>query len=121
MGRLRRPLRPHEPVHRILAQFAAQRSGSLPVIDAAGTLLGVIAAGDVEHAITQDGHDTLLAAELARETPRLHAGDSLHQAIVALGATYDDGLPVMAADSNRVIGRLTHQQLLRAHHEHFTA
>jgi CIC family chloride channel protein len=53
-----------------------------------------------------------------RDVPVLRADDSLEDAIGALGATDDDGLPVLGADSERVVGWITHRRLLSAYRGH---
>jgi chloride channel protein, CIC family len=53
-----------------------------------------------------------------REAPTLHADDSLEQAILALGATDDEALPVLAPEDDRLIGWLTHRRVLNAYRQH---
>ena len=88
----------------------------LPVIDSHGTLLGVVAAVDVEQAIAQ-GDDRPSAAKLVHATPELRVDESLEDAVLALAASDDEGLPVLAADSDQVVGWLTHRSLLHAYTE----
>jgi CIC family chloride channel protein len=45
----------------------------------------------------------------------LHAGDSLEEAIEALAATDDGGLPVLSDDDTQTVGWLTHRQVLEAY------
>ncbi|MGI8413083.1 MAG: chloride channel protein [Solirubrobacteraceae bacterium] len=118
MGRAPKALTPDEPLHDIVARFAAERSDSIPVIDPDGKLLGVVAAIDVERMISQDPDAEGVAATLARESPRLYAEDSLEDAIAILGATDDEGMPVLGGeDDDELIGWLTHRRLLRAYRE----
>jgi CIC family chloride channel protein len=118
MGRAPRPLKPEEPLSEIVARFAAEQSDSLPVTEPHGSLVGVVAATDVERAISRGSAETTVAATLARDVPRLRASDSLEDAVHALGATDDEGLPVMA-DDDRVIGWLTHRRVLHAYRERY--
>jgi CIC family chloride channel protein len=116
MGRPPRALAPQQPLKELIDRFAVERTDSLPVIDDDQKLIGVIAAGDVEQAIARESHDPPVAATLAREAPVLHAGESLETAVLALGATDDEGVPVLG-DHGRVIGWLTHRRLLRAYRQ----
>ncbi len=94
MGRAPKPLRPDQPQHAIVKRFATERTDSLPVTAADGPLIGIIAAVDVERAIDRSSGDTTNGASLTREAPRLLASDSLENAVVALGGSDDEGLPV---------------------------
>jgi CBS domain-containing protein len=67
------------------------------VADHAGKLLGVVAAGDLERTIARNAiEQRSTAATLMRKVPTLRANDSLEQAILALGASDDEALPVLA-------------------------
>ena len=118
MGRAPHPLPPDEPLDRIVARFAAERSDSLPVAEPRGSLVGVVAATDVERAISKGSGDGTVAAALARDVPRLRASDSLEDAVHALGITDDEGIPVMA-DDDQLVGWLTHRRVLRAYRERY--
>ena len=111
-----RCVKPDAPLDVLIKRFAAERSDSLPIIDAQGSLLGVIAAVDLERAISHGIEDTTPAATLARAAPELRADDSLEDAVLALGGTDDDGVPVLGED-HQLIGWLTHRRLLRAYRE----
>ena len=115
MGALPRPLSPGEPLRAVIARFAAERADALPVIDGDGRLLGVVAAVDVEQAIGEEGGDEHSAAMLARAAPELRAEDTLEDAVRALAGTDEEGLPVLAAHGDEVVGWLTHRRLLRAY------
>lgn len=54
LGALPRPLSPTELLDVVVARLAAERSETLPVIDADSHLLGVVAASDVERALNDD-------------------------------------------------------------------
>ena len=94
MGRPPRALRPEQSLPELIDRFAGERSDSLPVIDTEGKLIGVVAASDVEHAVARPSGRTVVAATLAREPNALRTGESLEQAVIALGATDDEGVPV---------------------------
>ncbi len=116
MGRPPRALTPEQPLSELIDRFAAERTDSLPVIDHQDKLIGIVAAGDVERAIARDPSEPRVAATLAREAPVLHAGESLENAVLALGASDDEGVPVLG-DQGRVVGWLTHRRLLRAYRQ----
>ena len=110
------PLREDQPLSELVRRFARERSESLPLTDEAGSLVGVIGAADVERAISQAPDQTAAAGTLARDAPRLREDDSLEDAVRVLGATEDDGVPVLGG-GGELIGWLTHRGLLRAYVE----
>jgi chloride channel protein, CIC family len=114
MGTPPRPLRVEQPAPEIITRFATERSDSLPVTDDDGRLLGVVAAVDLERAVTRDSTQARLAADLMREAPTVRAGDSLEEAVAVLAAGDDEGIPVVDADG-RMVGWLTHRRVLRAY------
>jgi chloride channel protein, CIC family len=115
MGTPPRPLSAEQPLDDIVKRFASERSDSLPVIDADETLIGVVAAVDVEQSIEQGSNGGVAASALVREVPQLRVDDSLEQAVQALGATDDEGIPVLTAHGTQMVGWLTHRRLLRAY------
>ena len=117
MGIAPRPLRADQPLSELIPRFVAQRPDSLPVADPAGRLIGVLAAVDLQRAVSQDGGQTGLAAALVRDAPPLHATDSLEHAMVTLAAGDHDGLPVIG-DDRQIVGWLTHRHLLDSYREH---
>jgi CIC family chloride channel protein len=120
MGSPPQPIAPGQPLGEIAARFAAERGDSLPVINAVGSLMGVITAGDVERAISHGSDDTTKAVALARVAPHLGASDSLEDAVEALAAADDEGLPVTDQD-DQVIGWITHRRVLRTYLTRFGA
>ncbi len=120
MGRAFRPLKPDQPLHEIIARFAAEPTDSLPVTNGVGSLTGIIAASDVERALSHGSDGTMQGAKLARDVHRLRASDALEDAVQALGATDDEGLPVIGED-DRLIGWVTHRRVLRAYLTRFGA
>jgi CIC family chloride channel protein len=108
------PLDPGQPLGAILDRFTAERTNALPVIDADGSFLGVVSASDVEHALATAPAEAT-ARDLVHETPELHADQTLEDAIWRLATTDDDGLPVLDNEHRRLVGWLTHRQLLRAY------
>ena len=116
MGQTPQALTPEQPLREIVERFATERTDSLPVTDAVGSLTGVIAASDLERAISHRTDSTTLA----REVPRLQATDSLEDAVQALASTDDEGLPVIDED-NQLIGWITHRHVLRTYLRRFGA
>ena len=109
-----RPIDADVPLAEVLDRFAAERTNALPVIDADGSLLGVVSAGDVELALASSPNGTN-ARTLVHETPALHVEQTLEDAVWRLGSTDDEGLPVLDHDGEHLVGWLTHRQLLRAY------
>jgi chloride channel protein, CIC family len=117
MGKLPRPLAPQQPLRDVLRRFTTERTNALPVIDRHGTLLGVITAADIEQAMTSPTDD-LNAQALVHQAPELRVDESLEDAVRALAATEDEGLPILDTDGRSVVGWLTHRRLLRTYHAH---
>ncbi len=117
MGRLPTPLKPDAPLEDLLKRFSRERVDALPVLDSDGRLLGVVAAVDIEQAITA-GRGHLLAKALVHEVPELRIDETLEDAVRALAATDEESLPVLDSEGRKVVGWLTHRRLLRAYHSH---
>jgi CBS domain-containing protein len=112
MGRTPRALTPEQPLTDRIDRFAAERTDSLPVIARDHKLIGVVAAGDVEQAIAREAETRVLRQRSRAKLPVLRARESPKSAIVALGATDDEGVAVLC-DHGHVVGRLSHRQRLR--------
>jgi CIC family chloride channel protein len=110
-------LDPETSLDEIVDRFTIERLDSLPVVDGAGQLLGVVAAVDLERDISANGREPEVARNLMREAPTVRVGDTLEDAIVALGATDDEGLPVLDDSDDRLVGWLSHRDLLRAYRQ----
>ena len=114
LGEPPRPLDPNQPLREVLDRFAAERTNALPVIDADGSLVGVVSAGDVEQALASSPSDKT-ARTLVHETPQLRVDQTLEEAVWRLGTTDDEGLPVLDQDGEHLVGWLTHRLLLDAY------
>ncbi len=102
----------------IVDRLASERADSLPVIDGEGALVGVVTAGDVERELQTDGHgEPMTAMALVREAPTVRVGDTLEEAVTALGATDDDGVPVLDEAGDRLVGWITHRVVLAAYRQ----
>ncbi len=107
------PLPANTPLPEIAAAFLRERRPALPVIDAEGLLLGVIAARDVEREVEEDGG--MDAAGLARAVPELHADSELAVAAELLAEGDREALPVLGAGTTRLAGWVEHRDLLLAY------
>jgi chloride channel protein, CIC family len=114
MGSPPRPLQVEQSASEIIARFASERSDSLPVTDVSGVLLGVVAAVDLEQAVTRDSSRLRLVADLMREAPTVRPDNSLEDGVAVLAAGDDEGIPVIDA-GGRLVGWLTHRRVLRAY------
>ncbi|HET6868316.1 MAG TPA: chloride channel protein [Solirubrobacteraceae bacterium] len=114
MGAPPRPLRLDQPGSEVIARFSTERSDSLPVTDATGVLLGVVAAVDLEQAVTRDSSQMRVVADLMREAPTVRPEDSLEDGVAVLAAGDDEGIPVIDA-AGRLVGWLTHRRVLRTY------
>ncbi len=117
LGEPPRPLRPEQPLRDVLGRFTDEHVDALPVAERDGALLGVITAIDIEQAIG-DAREGLTAGSLVHEVPELRVDQSLEDAVRALAATDHEGLPILDAEGEHVVGWLTHRRLLRAYHAH---
>jgi chloride channel protein, CIC family len=117
MGRLPRPLAPEQPLRDVVRRFTSERTDVLPVIDRDGTLLGVVAAADIAQSLAVAPHE-LTAAALLHAAPELRADQSLEDGVRALASSDDDGVPVLDAKGDGVVGWLTNRRLLRAYNAH---
>ena len=115
-GRASRPLTPDSRCARS-RPLRGRAPDALPVIDADGRLLGVVAAGDVEQAIagaTTDATSRLTHPRNARAARRPDARGRR----TALGRHRRGGPARPRWDGELVVGWLTHRRLLRAYHAH---
>ncbi len=115
MGNIPRALAPEQPLPDVLDRFTAERVDALPVIDPGGSLLGVIAAIDIEQNL-DFSRDDLRARDLVHEVPELRVDQSLEDAVRALASAANEGLPILDAEGETIVGWLTHRHLLHAYH-----
>jgi CIC family chloride channel protein len=102
------------PVAALAERLSDEAGQALPVVDEEGNLVGVVSPDDLEPALTEEaGADT--ARQLARPVPDLRVADPLERAARLLGESEEAGLPVLAADSDSVVGWITHRDVLRAY------
>lgn len=114
----------------LVVRFAAddEQRDALPVVDDDGVLRGVVSVREVEQAVQalQDVQGVQAsrgaqagsrptAAELAATSPVLRADQTLEEALGQLVQHHGGGLPVVADSDGRVIGWLTHRDVLHAY------
>jgi CIC family chloride channel protein len=101
------------PLADAAAHLSRTRHGLLPVIDAAGAYRGVITARTVADTLAAPGHEAHTVGSVVEYPPTVLADDPLEHALDAL-ATADGPVPVLNPDRSRLLGWLTHQQVLGA-------
>jgi chloride channel protein, CIC family len=87
---------------------------ALPVVDDAGTYIGIVTADGTEERMRTNVLDAK-AGDLAQHVPAVRADETLEQALELLLAHGTTGLPVLDTGDGRVIGWLTHHDVLRAY------
>jgi chloride channel protein, CIC family len=120
MGPAPATLQADTPLEAALARLAELDTDALPVLSADGSLLGVLTAAAVESALGERERSPT-AGSLTRPAPELRAGQSLDDAVRALAANDEDGLPVLAQDGRSMVGWLTHRRLLNAYRAQLSA
>jgi CIC family chloride channel protein len=104
----------------LVDRFARDVHETLPVFDGTGAYRGIVTATEVEDAADSELND-VTAGDLARTIPALRSNQPLQDAVSTLLAGDQHGLPVMAADDRRIVGWLTHRDLLKAYSERSSA
>jgi CIC family chloride channel protein len=97
-----------------IGRFVGEGREALPVVDEAGIYRGVITAQEVEGAMRENALDAT-AGSLAYHLPALTPDESLERALTLLMRQEVSGLPVVTREGSRVIGWLTHRDILRAY------
>ncbi|EGD53263.1 transport integral membrane protein [Gordonia neofelifaecis NRRL B-59395] len=97
------------------AAEALQRTvvGAVPVVNGSGVYRGILSAQVVADALTRE-HHTGTVLDLVRIPPTLTADTRLSQAMAVLDAAPAAGVPVVSADGTRLVGWLTHKDVLNA-------
>ena len=111
-----------EPVHEeaalsdLIDRFARDALETLPVVDSAGAYRGIVTAFETEQAADSE-LDDLTAGQLARSIPTLRTDQSLQDALSVLLSGEQHGVPVVAHQDGRIVGWLTHRDVLKAYSE----
>jgi chloride channel protein, CIC family len=85
----------------------------LPVVGGDGEFLGVLLAEELEQALGDEQEPD--AGALARQLPTLTPGESLAEATGTLVRTDSAGLAVLDENGERVVGWLSHRDILRVY------
>lgn len=107
-------LTPEVPLDVIIDRLAAEGRDALPVADPDGTYRGTVIARDVEDSARENALEAS-AGSLARAVPILHPDQSLEQALGLLVRQDRSGLPVTSTEDSRILGWLTHRDVLAAY------
>lgn len=107
------PLPADLPLTEAAAQLSRTRYGQLPVIDAAGAYRGVATARALADTLAGPGHESDTVASIVEYPPTVSAADPLQHTLDVL-ATTDGPVPVLDHDRARLLGWLSHQDVLRA-------
>jgi len=108
------PLRASAGLDEVVDRLVAEGVEALPVVDDAGAYAGIVTTDAAETSMRANVLDAS-AADLAQDVPPVGAGETLEQALERLLAHGSAGLPVLDDEDGRVIGWLTHRDLLRAY------
>jgi CIC family chloride channel protein len=106
-------IRESTPLNGLIATLTDTSGDSLPVVDDEGVFLGTVTMRQVEQAMRENALDAT-AGELAEPLPSLGPGDTLEQALSTLLRT-QAGVPVVEGDEARLVGWLSHADVLQAY------
>jgi CIC family chloride channel protein len=102
------------PLERVVARFAAERVDQLWVVDAAGTLQGVVTLHDVKEFLGRDtgaAGRAVIAGDVARRVAGLQREQSLAEVLEAFDDPALDEQPVVDA-AGRLLGSVTRRDVL---------
>jgi CIC family chloride channel protein len=105
---------PDDGLNTVIARLSDEGRDALPVVDDTGTYRGAVTSREVEHAARENALD-ITAASLAVATPTLRAEQRLDNALATLVEHDRTGLPVLSTDGSRLVGWVTHRDVLRAY------
>ncbi len=108
------PVSTTAPLGEVVDRLIAAGVETLPVVDQAGVYSGIVTADGVEQQMRTNSLD-MTAGELAQHVPAVGADETLEGALEQLLAHGIAGLPVLDAGDGRVVGWLTHRDVLRAY------
>ncbi len=108
------PVRSDARLDEMVARLSEGEEATLPVVDPDGTFVGVLPEDELEQAIGE-GVPDVDAGSLARLLPTLRGGESLAEATGTLVRTDSPGLAVLDETGERVVGWLSHRDILRVY------
>ncbi|MEQ6900501.1 chloride channel protein [Nocardioides sp. YIM 152588] len=110
------PVREGDRLADVAGRLAEERSGALPVVDAAGVFHGVVTARAAAEELAAGGHDADPVAMVEEWPVRLRADDSVADGLAALERSGAPAVPVHGPadgpDADDVVGWLTFQAAL---------
>ncbi len=109
-------LRTDADLDQILVHMSEHDDAAVPVVEADGSLVGILTAAAIESFTTTETTGATTAGALAHAPGSLPADATLEQAVQALAWTEDPGLPVLGRDGVELVGWVTHRSVLRAYH-----
>jgi chloride channel protein, CIC family len=102
------------PIRQAISQVTADGHDALAVVDERGRYRGVITARRLEETL-EAGDVGARVGQLTEDVPAITDDQNLEEAVRALSWTDGSGLPVLTADGARLIGWLTHRDVLRTY------
>jgi CIC family chloride channel protein len=96
-------------------RLSTSRHGQLPVVDTAGAYRGIATARAVADSLAGPGHEAGTVGSVVEYPAAVSVTDSVQHTLDAL-ATADGPVPVVDHDRTRLVGSLSHQDVLRALH-----
>jgi CIC family chloride channel protein len=112
-------LRQETPLNEVIERLTEGPTDGLPVVDETGAYRGTVTSQQVEQAMREDALDAD-AGSLAQETAVLQTSQSVEDALAAL-LRERSGLPVVEPETGRLVGWLTHLDVLRAYNRRLEA
>ncbi|HZD87195.1 MAG TPA: chloride channel protein [Gaiellaceae bacterium] len=112
-------MRQETPLNEVIERLTEGPTDGLPVVDETGAYRGTVTSQQVEQAMRENALDAD-AGSLAQERTALRPSQSLEEALSAL-LRERSGLPVLEPETRRVVGWLTHIDVLRAYNQRLEA
>ena len=112
-------VRQETPLNEVIERLMQGPADGLPVVDENGAYRGTVTSQQVEQAMRENALDSE-AGSLAQETTVVRPNQTLEQALSAL-LRERSGLPVLEPETRRVVGWLTHMDILRAYNARLEA
>jgi len=102
------------PLAEVLDRLSATDEPALPVVDESGAFLGVLLDDELEQALGEEDEESD-AGSLMRQLPTLTPTESLAEATATLVKSEGAGLAVLDEKGERVVGWLSHRDILRVY------
>lgn len=110
------PVDQGQALNAIIGRLDAENRDALPVVDESGGYRGAVTSYEVEDSVQHNVLDAT-AGDLALDLPALRPDQSLQEALSLLADHDRTGLPVVDPDGSRVLGWITHRDVLRAYNK----